>query len=490
MRFRPAVPIAITLIVVVASAAAAQAPPVSARVDAVELPALARQVAVGGTLRLEGVELDDAKKLATFELERFEVFAPDARIVVHGENGESVLPAPDNRYFRGTVAGDVRSSVLVTVLASGGVRGIAAGGGDSWVLAAEPAGLLARRVDATELAAKSGSFTCENDHFDMPEDVSLFDDALGALAGLKPVTGKARELAAKAVGHTARVAVETDYELYQKLGGATAAADYVGDLFAFASSLYGAEIETSLLVSHLSLWSTSADPWTQSSAGCGMMQFGRYWNDNNGTVERTIAHFVSGKSSGSGIAWVGVLCSGSFNYAGGESSGCPDLVPDVDNYGGAYGYTSGIDGDFDLDNPTVLWDIVAVSHEIGHNFASKHTHCYAGIAGNPNPVDECYSGQCGSTGCFCDTPSLPGPTGEGSGTIMSYCHLRSGGYGNLSLTFGTGHPYGNAPGRVPDVMRAHVESRAQAAPACLAYQAGSEVIFLDGFESGTITAWD
>ncbi|HEX9732704.1 MAG TPA: hypothetical protein VGG06_12045, partial [Thermoanaerobaculia bacterium] len=81
-------------------------------------------------------------------------------------------------------------------------------------------------------------------------------------------------------------------------------------------------------------------------------------------------------------------------------------------------------------------------------------------------------------------------TGEGSGTIMSYCHLRSGGYGNLSLTFGTGHPYGNAPGRVPDVMRAHVESRAQAAPACLAYQAGSEVIFLDGFESGTITAWD
>ena len=43
---------------------------------------------------------------------------------------------------------------------------------------------------------------------------------------------------------------------------------------------------------------------------------------------------------------------------------------------------------------------------------------------------------------------------------------------NLSLTFGTGHPYGVLPQRVPDRMRAHVETTATAAPACLARQDG------------------
>ena len=41
---------------------------------------------------------------------------------------------------------------------------------------------------------------------------------------------------------------------------------------------------------------------------------------------------------------------------------------------------------------------------------------------NAAAVDNCYNGQCGSTGCYCGSTSLPGPAGAGSGTIMSYCH--------------------------------------------------------------------
>jgi hypothetical protein len=55
---------------------------------------------------------------------------------------------------------------------------------------------------------------------------------------------------------------------------------------------------------------------------------------------------------------------------------------------------------------------------------------------------------------------------------MSYCHLLSPGMSNLSLTFGTGHPYGVLPQRVPDRMRAHVEATAAIAPTCLARQDG------------------
>ena len=52
---------------------------------------------------------------------------------------------------------------------------------------------------------------------------------------------------------------------------------------------------------------------------------------------------------------------------------------------------------------------------------------------------------------------------------MSYCHLLSPGYTNVALTFGTGHPYGVAPGRVPQRMLDHVASVAAGNPACLAF---------------------
>ena len=174
---------------------------------------------------------------------------------------------------------------------------------------------------------------------------------------------------------------------------------------------------------------------------------------------------MAGKGSLSGVAWVGVLCQGEFTVNLGTS--CGGLSPQIDNYGGAYGYTGGIQGSFNADNPSQVWDIIAVSHEIGHNFDSPHTHCYNGLGGSSQPVDGCYNGEA-FNGCFAGTPSLPpGATpGQGGGTIMSYCHFQSGGLSNIAFTFGTGHPYGVLPERVPTRMRDHVEERAGLAPSC------------------------
>ena len=74
--------------------------------------------------------------------------------------------------------------------------------------------------------------------------------------------------------------------------------------------------------------------------------------------------------------------------------------PASSNWGGGYGYTSGIDGNFNIGSPSVVWDIQAFTHEIGHNFNSGHTHCYQNIGGNAAAVDNCYDGQCGTTGCY------------------------------------------------------------------------------------------
>lgn len=208
---------------------------------------------------------------------------------------------------------------------------------------------------------------------------------------------------------------------------------------------------------------------------------------------RTIAHFLSGKSNGGGVAWVGVLCSDAFSYDI-SLSGCGGMTS-VSNYGGAYGYTGTIDGNFQPGNPQPIWDTIAVTHEIGHNFGSPHTHCYANYGGSSSHVDQCWTSA--SAGCYNGTTkTLPGvgsvtggTAGAGNGTIMSYCHLLSGGYPNIALTFGLDHPYGVLAERVPQRMAAHVASRAASNPSCLAPIAPGAV-FSDDFETGTLWRWN
>jgi hypothetical protein len=282
------------------------------------------------------------------------------------------------------------------------------------------------------------------------------------------------------------VAVETDFEFYSKfsatptLTAAAVATNYVGNLLGYSSTIYIGEINTSLVVQSVSLWTTASDPWVQTTTTCGLMEFGRYWNLNRTSVPRTIAHFMSGKANGGGVAWLGVLCRTGFS----ATSSCPGLATDAP-WGGGYGYTGNMSGLFNISNPTVMWDIMAVSHEIGHNFNSPHTHCYNGIGGSSSPIDQCYSGEC-ANGCSCAANTLPGPAGVRSGTIMSYCHLLPGNYGNMALSFGTGHPYGVMPDREAVRMSSYVVSTAAGNPSCLALVAGGLGLFSDGFEGGVV----
>jgi hypothetical protein len=446
-----------------------------------DLVGTARATMLGGSLSLIDVPLEEGTPSFIVDLTRVGVFTPNAKIVVHHADSIEVLPAPSNIYLRGTVRakgadhGDI--SAFLTVRASGEVRGIFAGRGEYWMIGSvgKQAGLIIRKVSADSeitAAAAAYSFNCGTDALQTPEDPLLKHSSA--------------IMAQRKASYTAQVAVETDYEFYLLFGNSTDAADYVADIIAYASGVYDSEVDTSLYLSHVSLWTTSADPWDESSSICLLYQVGRYWNDNHGATTRTIAFYMSGKSTGGGVAWVGVLCRGQFSLDI-AASGC-GMSPDYDNYGGGYGFVGSLNGSFDINNPQVIWDIVAVSHEIGHNFDSDHTHCYGGIGGNANPVDECYAGECGQTGCFCGTPSLPCTGQTGCGTIMSYCHLLSGGMSNISYTFGDGHPYGIEPERVSAQMNSHVVSADSSYPGCLDYVAASP-IFSDGFESGNTTAW-
>lgn len=449
-----------------------------------------RHLAADSAVVIEHLRLDSAEESISISLKPMVVFTPQARIVIHQSDGttrsESV---PDSRWFAGQIVGRPGSRVIVSLHSRSGMRGLLfsdsstihflTGDATSGV----EAGLLSRQIDTDSIRSDT-PFACGN---------SLAPAGFGAAAPepdspsgsdvLRRAAASQRPIQRGGPTFWAKLALETDTEYLNLFDGDTvAAAEYAGDLVAYTSLRYQDETDTGIAIGHLSLWETP-DPWTQSGSFCQLLEFGRYWNENNAGVDRTIAHFLSGRGLGGGIAWVGVLCQGGFNYNHGDA--CPGLSPQTSNYGGDYGVSGSIAGDFDIDNPAIINEIVLFAHELGHNFNSPHTHCYAGLGGSSEQVDECSNSQCGQGDCYCGSTSLPGgqPSGSGAGTLMSYCHLRPGGIANISWTLGQGHPHGVQPERVPSRMIDHIEARSTNFPGCLDVPLGDEFIFADQFEN-------
>lgn len=98
-------------------------------------------------------------------------------------------------------------------------------------------------------------------------------------------------------------------------------------------------------------------------------------------VNVNLLHSLTTRRLGGGVAYVGGLYTSTY----------------------CYGVSGSLQGQFSS------WDRIVVAHELGHNFGSEHTHNYV------PQIDTC------GTSC----PANP------IGTIMSYCHLCSGGLGNI-----------------------------------------------------------
>ena len=229
------------------------------------------------------------------------------------------------------------------------------------------------------------------------------------IAGLPPPT-------AALTTAECRVAIETDYQLYQKFAGAGALTGYVTQLVAAISEQYLTDVQTTLAIAYLGVYTDPSDPWTaQDSGGTAsdvMAEFRAAWAPSSWPAAANLAHFISGAGLGGGVAYVNVLCNQGFGF------GVSGNVNGQINWGS----WSGAPGAF-------TWDFVVVAHELGHNFGSQHTHSYC------PPLDQCYANCNGSTACS-------------QGTLMSYCHT-CGGMDNIDLRF---HPV------TANIMRGAVNS--------------------------------
>ena len=392
---------------------AAAAPPAHARLLS---PARGQQTSLEGVAGVQKLVLDRAAlaalrardsavvrdsplgrtRAADLVLARFEPFAPGARVEIVEPGGARALTLPDRVYFRGTVAGEDDSHVLL-IAARARVHGFVVSRGEVFPFGPDGRGghrsYALRDADPTRYPPP-GDF-CANDL--APEAVRI-PPAARALAVTPPVASTAGTL------KQANVAIDTDQELRAKFASDSAALDYLASLAAAATSIYERDVAVRLRFSYIRLWGAAPpDPWSATAPGGALGEVRTYWNDPANKMDttagpRTVVHFVSGKSVQGGVAYLDVLCNASYGYG-----------------------VSQVYGSFDLSQPSQIWDALVVTHELGHNFGTPHTHCYS------PPLDKCFSGE---AGCYA------GPVVASRGTIMSYCHLLAGGLSNIDLVFG------------------------------------------------------
>jgi hypothetical protein len=353
-------------------------------------------------LSMPGVEIPGGTSVV-LELERANFDFGSIGVHVDGEPAE--WNSGDLSLWRGSVAGDPFSDVFIG-FSSLGTYGWIATAGETWHVSA----FAGAGNDWSAPGCRMWSESVSAEVRQSSEQPLCLSDGLAAnfdYPTLKGTPGTGLRSGAAGALREGKIAVETDYQLFQIFGSLSAEQNYVGMLLGAISNRYETEVDVVLTYPYLMYHTNSNDGWTAADNGGGagdvLGEFRSAW-ELNIPGGAHLAHFISGAGLGGGVAYLNVLCNAQYGF--GVSGNIAGSV------------------NFPVSQGSGNWDFMVVAHELGHNFAAPHTHNYC------PPLDECapngYFGQC-QTQQQCTN----------QGTIMSYCHLCSGGITNITTFF---HP--------------------------------------------------
>ncbi len=313
------------------------------------------------------------------ELAKVDILSPEFTLGTLGTNAQENIPYAGGVHYRGIVRGHPESVAAVSIFEDGLMAMISDNDGNFQVGKMEDGTdryILYRTADLKA----ANPFNCQT------EDALTGPDAGSGEVG-------DRGVGCKTVG----IYFECDYKLYQDKGSSVSGAtNYMTGLFNQISALYANE-NVGVAISQLYIWS-SPDPYVSLTSTSAVLNSFQSTRGTNFTGN--LAHFVSTRSLGGGIAYVDVICSKSYAFG-----------------------VSAINTSYQT-VPTYSWSVEVVTHELGHNLGSWHTHSCNWSGG---ALDNCYTpeGSCGA-----------GPQPTNGGTIMSYCHLSGTGI-NFNNGFGT-----------------------------------------------------
>jgi len=336
-------------------------------------------------------------RAAVIELEEFQVWGPDARVIIHGDKGVVLdrLAPPPMRFFRGLVNGDSDSFAYFSTDPSGkNIQGLIVVKDKKFGVATmrrptqkvtpvktptgEPEGTDAFLTEFDDLDSLNQSgqlWHCDVEKMPV-QAASVHLHATGA-NGL-PVTANA---ITGTQSYAVNIEVETDNELYVNAGSnAAALTTYVTNLTGAVSTIYNRDLHTNVTQRNLHIYTTVPDPWAATDSLSGLDELGTFYHNTYGRPLGSGVILLSGKNIPAGIAWEGVICGpefanlpnwgGPYAWAGMIGNGGLGSIPDpttVQN-GTLYGMPTGIQN---------YWPLDEYAHEFGHVMGGHHTHCVA-----------------------------------------------------------------------------------------------------------------
>lgn len=393
------------------------------------------QVSLVGNLPLGG------DRYATMQVERIELYAPGAGVWVDDGQDRRLLDRSAQRFFVGRAANGQGRLVMMFDAESRDWQGAVYG----------PAGLHSLRAYADErgvrlLALPSDALLPDGVTLDSSCAVDHFPEVQGFAPGMtapQPVSQRQGRQDGLRLGV---LALDTDKEwLDRRFGNNTAAAASWTEQLMLTTNLIFERDANLRMQQGDTILRVGSDPYSVGGSAVNqarLEEFGSYWFNNQGSVQRTHAALISGRSrngnSAAGIAWLNTFCR--------EQSA-----------GGSYS----LNQLFWNSSVPLAASARLFAHEITHNLGSPHTHCY-----NP-PVDQCFNAE---QGCYSGPVSCPS---GGQGTLMSYCNFpTSAGGANCGPVLSELAP------RVAELVDTRVTANT---PSCLAFE-DQGVIFQDRFE--------
>ncbi|MCC6725994.1 MAG: T9SS type A sorting domain-containing protein [Saprospiraceae bacterium] len=362
------------------------------------------------------------KKPIKLELVRTQLLTEDFTLV--SSNGQQTLAYQPGVYYRGIVDGDAASFAAISIFED------------------EIIGVLSTQKDGNMVLGRTDG-TAKSSHYIFYKDKDLLlDNNFECGASEDPVSeGKdhanpGNEKVAKCV----RAYLEAEYDLVTEKGGATGATNFLTGLFNAVAAAYQQETIT-VYISQIYTWVTP-DSYPTNSTSAALTAFRTTRPTYNGDVAALISR---GAPTGGGIAWVDALCT---------------------TYAYSYSYIYSTYNNF----PTYSWSVNVITHEMGHNLGSPHTHACA-WNGNNTAIDGCGPAAGANEGC-----NGPIPT---AGTMMSYCHLLNG----VGIDFNLG--FGPQPG---DKIRTEVTNATcltTCASQCLTVTTSGSNVSCNGGNNGT-----
>jgi len=341
-------------------------------------------------------------QIVELDLKKVKVLADDFRLTT--SDGQSInLNKKQAVFYRGTIKDNPNTLVALSIFEDE-IRGFISNETGNHVLGKLLDGSEQYIIYNDQLLKNNTSFDCGiNDNLNLSKKTLL------------PTSPTAYK---SAPGDCVELYVECDYALFLAQGSNTANVNnFVVSLVNEVATLYANE-NINLILSEVFVW-TSTDPYASISSNIAILE--KFGETRQNNYNGRLAHLLSSRNLGGGIAWQGVLCT---NYITFTSDWDGDGIQEI-HHAGPYGLSGGMTNSV-VPVPTYSNNVQILTHELGHNFGSPHTHACEWGPNNDQQIDDCgnqFAANNGGTiegaACF----NSANPIIPSNGTIMSYCNV-------------------------------------------------------------------